>query len=392
MAAPSQPSLVQMMQQNALTRQAILANAIKMKQQIYSATVDPASQNVINVTGNTIRNVGLLLGYVIEVTGDIKDTDAANDATRTPWGNANMLTQIMYNDLSNVTRIQVPGWHLALLNTVRQGFGYGGVYANNLPMGYGSNFDVYSGLSTLTHGVAQTLRMQYYVPIAYSSTDLRGSIFMGTVSATSNLQITINQTPLIAATDNPINGVYQMNTGAASGGWNSNVTVTVYQIYLDQIPMQAPGVPLLPQMDINTIYELKQTSWNNPTSGQDYPMYYTNARSFLSTIAIFDNGGVYNTGSDVNYFSLVSANSTNIWKVTPEQLALDARMRIMTDMPDGTYLIESRDIPINTINYGNMALNINANGVLGTGARVLVGYEAFAQVNALPTATSLGGG
>jgi hypothetical protein len=228
----------------------------------------------------------------------------------------------------------------------------------------------------------------YYVPIAYSSTDLRGAIWMSTVSATSNLQITISANPF-TGNGNPINYVY---TGNANGAWDGNVTVTVYQVYLDQVPRDQNGVPILPMLDLNTVYDLKQTTFTTPTSGQDFPMAYSNFRSFLSTTAVFDNGGVFNAGSDVNYWSLASANFTNIWKVTPEIAALDARMSIMTDFPAGAYFFESRDIPVNTINYGNMELNLNAAGSIAAGARVLVGYEAFALVNQLVGASSLAGG
>lgn len=388
MAAPSQPSPQQLMQQNMLARQAVIANSIKMKQQIFSASVDPTSQNVINVTGNSIRNVGLLLGFLVEVTGDVVCTGSV--ATRTPWGNANMVQQFRYDDLSNYTRIQVPGWHLAQLNSVRQGFGYGGVYANNIPMGYGNNFPVYQGDSALADGVAETQRMQYYVPISYSSTDLRGAIWMSTVSATSNLQITLNQTPIVSSTGNAINGVFKA-AGANTTQWDGNVTVTVYQIYLDQVPRLQNGQPILPMQDLNTVYELKQTTFTTPTANQDFPMAYSNFRSFLSTTAIYDNGGVYNNGSDINYWSLASANFTNIFKVTPEIAALDARQTIMSDFPLGTYFFESRDIPINTINYGNMELNLNASSA-AAGARVLVGYEAFALVSQVVGASSLAGG
>lgn len=389
MAANGQPSPEQLRQQNFLARQAVIANSIKMKQQIYSASVNPATQNVINITGNSIRNVGLLLGFVVEVTGDMVATGAA--ATRTNLGLGNMVTQFRYDDLSNYTRIQVPGWYLAMLNSVRQGFGYGGVYANNLPIGYGVNYPVYQGDSALATTVAETQRMQYYVPISYSSTDLRGAIWMSTVSATSNLQITLNQSPIVAATANPITGCFQMASGSSSTQWNGNVTVTVYQIYLDQVPRTSNGQPILPMQDLNVVYELKQTTFTTPTANQDFPMAYSNFRSFLSTMAIFDNGGAFNAGTDVNYWSLASANFTNIWKVTPEIAALDARMTIMTDFPVGTYFFEHRDIPINTINYGNMELNLNASSASAT-ARVLVGYEAFALVSQLVGASSLGGG
>jgi len=390
--APAAPTPQQMVQMNMMARNAVTANSIKMKQQIYSVTVDPTSQNVLNVTGNAIRNVGLLLGFVVEVTGNVKITTGTVDAARTPFGNANMVQQFRFDDLSNYTRIQTPGWHLATINTLRQGFGYGGVYANNIPMGYGVNYPVYAGSSTLTHAVSQQLRQQYYVPISYSSTDLRGAIWMSTVSATSNLQITLNQTPIVGAAGNPINGVFQMASGTAPSQWDGNVTVTVYQVYLDQVPRDSKtGAPILPMMDLNTIYELKQTTFSNPTANQDYPMAYSNFRSFLSTIAVFDNAGVYNAGTDVNYWSLASANFTNIFKVTPEIAALDGRQSIMTDMPVGSYLFESRDIPINTINYGNMELNLNASSV-SAGARVLVGYEDFALVSQVVGASSLAGG
>jgi hypothetical protein len=387
MASPSAPTAQQMQQQNFLARQAVIGNSIKMKQQIFSQAIDPTSQTVVNITGNSIRNVGLLLGFIVEVTGGVTN-GAGTTATRTAFGNANMISQIRFDDLSNYTRIQVPGWYLALLNSVRQGFGYGGVYANNIPMGYGDNFDVYQGDATIAAAGTSTLRMMYYVPIAYSSTDLRGAMWMSTVSATSNLQITIPANPF-TGNGNPIGFVY---TGNAAGAWTDTVTITVYQVYLDQVPRMQNGQPILPMQDLNTIYELKQTTFTTPTSGQDFPMAYSNFRSFLSTTAVFDNGGTYNTGSDVNYWSLASANFTNIWKVTPEIAALDSRMSIMTDFPAGTYFFESRDIPINTINFGNMELNLNATGTISAQARVLVGYEAFALVSQLVGASSLGGG
>jgi len=378
------PSPAQMQQQNFLQRQAVTANALKMKQQIFSAAVDPATQNVLNIAP---RNVGLLLGFIVEVTGGVTN-GAATQATRTNFGNANMVSQFRFDDLNNYTRIQVPGWYMAILNSARQGFGFGGAYANNIPMDYGANFTVYNGSSTIAADGTSTLRMMYYVPIAYSSTDLRGAIYASVVNATMNLQITLNQTPFVGAT-NPLNAIY---SGNANGDWTDTVTVTVYQVYLDQIPRDPnTGAPILPIMDLNTVYDLKQTTFSGITAGQDFPMAYSNFRSFLSTYAVYDNAGVFNDGSDVNYFSLASANFTNIWRVTPEIAALDARMTFMADVPSGTYYFESRDMPINTINYGNMELNINA--ITATaGARVLVGYESFALVNQLVGATSLAGG
>ena len=150
----SQPTAQQLMQQNILARQAVIGNSIKMKQQIFSQSIDPTSQTVLNITGNSIRNAGLLLGFIVEVSGSVTN-GAATVATRTPMGNANVLSQIRFDDLSNYTRIQVPGWYLALLNSARQGMGYGGVYDNKVPMGYGENFPVYNGANTLAANAVQ---------------------------------------------------------------------------------------------------------------------------------------------------------------------------------------------------------------------------------------------
>lgn len=380
------PNPLELQQQNEMARRIVVGNSIKMTQQIYSASINPASQNVINIGANVIRNVGVLLGYVVEVSG-VMTNGAGTGATRTDFGTANVVQQFRYDDFSNYTRIQTSGRHIAMLNTLRQGFAYGGAYGPNLPINYGNNFDVFEGSASLAAAAATNIRQMYYLPIAYSPTDLRGAIYMASVAASSNLQITLNASPFTLA-GNPVDKVY---TGNGTGGWTGNVTVTVYQVYLDQIPRMQDGSPILPMGDLDTVYDLKETTFSGMTVGQDFPMAYSNYRAFLSTLAIFDNGGTLGNGSDVNYWSLASANFTNLFKVTPKIAALQARMAIMSDLPKGTYLFDSRDTPINTINFGNMELNINASTV-NANARCIMGYEAFARIGQLKNASSLGGG
>ena len=395
MASPaSQPTAAQIAQANLAARNVVTANSVRMKQQIFSQTVDPLAQNVLNVAP---RNVGIILGFIVEVTGGI-DNDSGVTITRTGFGNANMVKSFQFQDLNNYTRIQVPGWYLAILNSARARMGYGGVYANNIPMGYGNNYPVYEGASSLATTIDTTLRMMYYVPLAYSPSDLRGAIYAATVSATMNLQITLNQLPVVASTVDPLNAIYvgtSPDTNINLAVWSDTVNVTVYQVYLDQIPRyssgQSAGAPILPLQDLNTVYDLKQTTFPGITTGQDFPMAYSNFRSFLSTFVVYDNAGVYNPGSDINYFALASANFTNIFRLTPEVVALEQRSVFLTDTPLGTYWFESREIPINTINYGNMELNINASGA-SSGAQVLVGYESFGLVNQLVGATSIASG
>lgn len=392
-AAASAPTAAQIAQANLAARNVVTANSVRMKQQIFSQTVNPANQNVLNVQP---RNVGIILGFIVEVTGGITNGSAVT-IDRTNFGNANMVKSVQFQDLNNYTRIQVPGWYLAVLNSARARMGYGGVYANNIPMGYGNNYPVYEGASNPATMTSTTCRMMYYVPLAYSPNDLRGAIYAATVSATMNLQITLNQTPVVAFGADQLNAVYIGHAAGAVAAavWTDNVTVTVYQVYLDQIPRYSSGPnagqPILPLQDLNTVYDLKQTTFPGITSGQDFPMAYSNFRSFLSTFVVYDNGGVYNNGSDINYFSLASANFTNIFRLTPEIVALEQRSVFLTDTPLGSYWFESREIPINTINYGNMELNINASSA-ANGAQVLVGYESFGLVNQLVGATSIASG
>jgi hypothetical protein len=370
---------------NAQARGIVTGNAIKFNQQIYSQSINPATTPTVNVQP---RNVGLILGFIVEVSGTILNTAAAALA-RTDMGSANILKNVTFTDLNNVTRINTTGWHLALLNSARQGFGFGGAYAPNLPMNFGNNYAPFSGPATVAAGANTALvKHTYWVPIAYSQSDLRGSIYAAIVNATMNLQLGLNTAPCGGAAPgaDPIGFIY---SGNSAGAWQGNVQVNVNQVYLDQIP-QGPNGPILPIMDLNTIYDLKYTTQNGLAVGQDFPVSYANFRQFLSTTLVFDNGGVYNAGTDLNYLALTAANSTNLFKLTPNVAALQARQTFMADPPPGVYYFDHRDRPIDTLTFGNMQIVANPITV-NAGAQLFVGYESFQQTNQLPAASSLSG-
>lgn len=374
----------QMQQMNLQIRGLILANCVEMTQQISSQSVDPTAQNVINIAP---RNVGLIKGFLVEVNGVIENTSVGT-LTLTGMGAANVLTNIQFTDLNNQVRINTPGWHVALLNSARQGFGFGGAYAPNLPIDFANNWNVQTAPATILTTVSSAVRYIYYVPLAYAADDLRGAVYANTVNATMNLQLTINPNPAGVAAADPIGCVY---TGSTGGAWDGNVTVTVYQIYLDQIPMDQNRNPILPPLDLNTIYELKQTTLTGMAANQDFPYAFANFRDFLSTFAVYDNATVYNVGSDINYWSLVSANFTQMFKYTPEISALLSRQIFMADPPNGVYYFDFRRRPINTVQFGNMELNLNASAVTA-GASLFVATEAFAQINQLTGGASLSAG
>ena len=288
------------------------------------------------------------------------------------------------------------GWHLAALNTQRMrrpfstslvresGFSY--------PINYGNNMaGQISAPATIPAGGSAVVTMWWEVPLAYSDKDLRGAIYANVVNATMQLNLTFNQLPVVDAGADATLAVYQGDVaGSTALAVISAATVTVQQDYLDQLPVGQQGV-ILPPLDLATIYDVKNTLVTAIVANQDFPVQYANFRDFLGTTAVYVNtaaGGVRGNGSDINYWTLQSANFTNLWKRTPARHAQMSRNPQQVDPPPGVYYFSSRERPISTQQYGNMELVLNAS-VANAGAYLLLGYESFAMLNNVVGAGSL---
>jgi P3 major capsid protein len=389
---------------NQLQRQAVLSASVEMTQQIFSQTyATPANSNVINIVP---RNVGLIKRFIVEISGTVTNTHASNDISLTDFGLANLLSQVVFSDLNNNVRIQTQGWHLNVVASAKYRRPYAGGFAGDITVtgsypqttldngNKGATYPVLQSKATVVHGGsnATPVRMVFEIPLAYSDHDLRGAVYANVINATQNLQLTLNNNWLATGTADDTFAVYS-GAGSAVTGTLTNVTVTVYQMYLDQLPVAQQGGLILPTLDLSTIYELKNTQFSAINTAADFPIPYANFRDFLSTTAIFNDSGIAGgrtIGTDVNYWALQSANFTNIWKIDPLLAAQFARMVMQQDVPAGCYYFSSRRKPINTINYGNMELILNAS-TAGAGAYCAIGWEDFAQVNTLTTAGSLAG-
>jgi len=405
-------------QVNQIARSAIRARAVRMLQGIYNAAWNPTQQPTLTINP---RNVGLINGFWVKVVATVANSSAAV-MNLSDFGPANLLSQIQFNDLSNNTRIQTPGWHVAMLNSwkTRRAFvsaltsysgknsgtqlSTAGGIGEDSPINYGSNFTTISAPATIaaisgsTPGTG-TITMWYYVPLAYNpdnpqTPDLRGAVYANVVNATMQLFLSFAGTygtSLVAAFGaDSTQAVYYQSTNVAVNAAVTSANVTVYQDYWDQLPTGNQGV-LLPILDLATIYELKQTVQTAIPAGQDFPYQYSNFRDFLSTVAIYVNNGstgARGVGSDINYWALQSANFTNIWKIEPALAALMTRQHIGLDLPPGTYLFDSRNRPISTTQYGNMQLIINAI-TAASNPYMLVAVEDFALVQTLSMAGSL---
>lgn len=392
--SPQQMSPAQI---NAIARQAIKARSVKETQPIFSASsIVPANTPVVTVNP---RNVGLLTGFWVKVTHVVHNGSGVQ-IDLTDFGPANALSQIQFNDFNNQTRLQTSGWHLAFVNSVKQRrpFGTALVHTTGIdaPTNYGSNWtQQISAPANIAAAGNGTVIMWYYVPLAYSSDDLRGCVYANLTNAQAQLFLSMPGTNGVSvAVANGTDSTLALYVGDAAGSVAAvsitSTAITVYQEFFDQLPI-ANNAVLLPVTDLATIYELKATVQTSLVAGQDFPYQYPNFRDILSTTVVYVNTaatGARGVGADINYWALQAANVSNIWKKEPGLVALETRNFLQTDMPPGVYYFGSRQKPISTTQYGNMQL-INNPITAGTGAYQLVGIEDFALIQTLTQAGSL---
>jgi hypothetical protein len=376
-------------QQNRAARAAILAIGENMVQPIYTQIIaSPGTTN--NVITLQPRMVGLLKRFWIELTATIVNADPVNSLALTPFGPANLLSNVLFTDLSNNNRINTAGWHLHLLSSVKRGRVYDAAYVNDSPIQMGSTQPLISAPSIIdSNGGTGTVKMLYEVPITYNDTDFRGLVYLGVTGSTPQLQMTINPTPAAPSygqSGDPSLAIYAGSANASI----STITVNVYQNYLDRLPSTPGKGVTLPINDLSTVYLLNTITLpkGGIVQGQDYPIPYAPFRDFVSTSVMFDNGGQLNPGSDVSYWAIQLANYINPIKVDPGLLALWTRTMMQNDMPPGMAYFSHRHKPISTLQYGNQELILNASQV-NANANLNVGYEMFALVSLIAQASAL---
>jgi len=381
---------------NALARATIKARSVYMTLPIFNQNFVPATNPSITVLP---RNIGLIMGFWVKVVLTVSNGSPVQ-INRTDLNASNSLSQIQFNDLNNVTRIQTTGWHMHLLNSVKARRPFGTALVNgtgiDTPLNYGSNWiNQISCPATIAAAGTGTVVMWYYVPTAYSDDDMRGAIYANVTNATMQLNLAFpGQFGVSLAVANGADSTQAIFVGNAAGSVAAvtitNALVEVYQCFYDQLPVGNQGV-LLPITDLATIYEMKQTLLTAISANADFPYQYANFRDILSTTLIYVQAsatGARGVGADINYFELQSANATNLWKKEPALIALETRNFLQTDFPPGVYYFGSRRRPINTTQYGNMQLIINPI-TAGAGAYELVGIEDFALIQQLSMAGSL---
>jgi P3 major capsid protein len=383
---------------NMRNRQIVLARSINQITPLPAQTIFPANQPQITVTPNF---VGIIKRFYIEISGTISNTGSTT-ITLTDWALANILSNVIYTDPTNNQRINTYGIHLALLSAAKRNRPFGTalpvntVYTTGGAIGIASMFNtpaaswpVFQAPLTIASGASGNFRAVFELPLAYTDTDLRGAVYSNLVNAVQNIQLTLNTTPVTA---NPADDTYAVYSGAAgSAGSITTATVAIYQEYLSQLPLASDGTPILPGLDISTIYQLKNSPFMGIAANQRYPVSYSNFNSFISTLALFNSTGAKGGrlyGTDVNYWQLLSANLTAIWQLDPLLAAQMSRERLLFDLPAGAYYFDSRQAPILTNQFGNIQLALTPLAG-GANATLQVLWEYFASMNTAGSGGSL---
>jgi hypothetical protein len=382
---PRQPTYAELLQADFMAQRLIRERAVDVcnvvaQQSIASPT---SGNNVVNISP---RLVGLIRGFFVEVSGTVTNTGAATDLTRTAFGPANLISRIQFNDLSNFMRHNTSGRHMWQMASAKGGRMFGS--ANTLtsyPLTVGNNWPtvIAAAPATIPHTTSNTgvVSMIYWVPLAYDFNDMRGAIYANVTNATMQLQLTINPNPCVASGDN-LNAIYSGNTGTLT-----NVTVTVYQQYWDQLPQGQQGV-VLPIQAISTNYQLQDTTMSGIVAGADFNAPYGNFRTYMSTFATYNQNGTRAAGTDINYWSIQAANFLNIIKVDPYLQTLWTRQMMGDDFQVGTYYFDHRRMPIRTNQFGNIGLILNPI-TAAANSTLELGYEFFSTANMVTTAGSL---
>jgi hypothetical protein len=404
MSANAQVAAQAALAANSAAGSLIRAQGLEMYTQLSSVTLSATVNNAGTQFNVIPRNVGLVKGFFVEYSALIKNGNAAAAITPTAFSPSNLFSNIMLTDLQNNVRINCPGYQIAFLNTIKQKNPFAAAFKNSAvdnPTLYGSNSTalvqgvastptVWNTPTTIAFGATGVVTGVLWIPLAYSDHDYRGAIYANVINGQMNLQLTVNPTPGYVAGGDQMVAMYGV-ADSATTVQILNTTVTVTQVYMDQLPIdQKSGLAILPQRDISTIYELKNTTFTAAVPGNDFPMQYPNFRDILSSIVLFDTLVTpQNVPNFTNYFSLQAANSTNIFKRTASLNQVITRNIMGFDLPPGVAYFSYRGKPLSTTQYGNLQLIFNPNSNWTSAMAMYHCWESFASIATITQSGSL---
>lgn len=357
----------QMSMQNAQLRQMLLGSAPRMRKEVLTVTGAVGGNSRLK-----LFNVGVLTKLLLRITADITiGTAIAVPSTKAPY---NLISRVRLTDYDGTDRVNLSGFQLFVLNSVRT-LNY-----------YGSN-NAIAITAVLANPVVPTAigngQVAFFmeIPVAFDVDnpvlqlqDLRGAIMMQT--AVGEIYLNIDWIPSLY-TNTDVDALYSGAGTTTVVGQNANpITCTMYQDYLLPQAIGGSGQVPLPPIDLMTVYELNGNvkSSDNLAANTEKLVSYPNVRSVI---------GIY-----MNYVSALAlsanvsrvrmiANGNNILMDNTGLSQLFYQRQVLdTDLLPGVYWRLHRDHPIETALFGNVQMGFTPS-VVGATPYLELAFESF---------------
>jgi len=349
--------------QNMMARQNLLRTGIHMVKRLQPTTGALGQQLKI-----PLNRMGIMTGVLLQFSVPI--TIAAGGAVASPVAPWNIAQVVSYNDFAGVQRTRTNGFQLWAAQSMKNNDALSAIPAMNGGGGTSPtlNYDTNILNQALTEG-NHTVTFSLYVPMAYNpQSDLTGAVLTQTNVGEHfiNVQLAnafVNADPWIAP--------FVSGTVTANG----SVTVEAFQYYIQPQAMDANSLPVI---DLSTIYGFEGAFQNtaNIATGQDVFINYPNNRSILSALFTYENGSAFTAnGTDVNQITLLANSNTNFREMTPRMLRETMRNQCNSDLPQGTYYLDSRFNPIMTQLYANVQAKFSLGTVNAGVSQIVSQYE-----------------
>lgn len=337
------PSAQDALNANMQIRQNILANAIPVFQNVRSGSLTYVAGSPTQFTV-LASNVGLIRRFKLEISGTV-NCAAAHNVAPSMFGLSNLLSNVSFIDQNNRLRINTTGPHLHLAASQKRRRVYGSALAANNnstivqsdPTGFGANFPVNVGTGTVTGGTPKNFTFVFEIPVVNSNQDLTGAIYANQTTSNNQLQFTINPNFFAAAAADAFNAGYLCDAALGTTlPTLTNLKWTLYQDFLDQLPVDNTGFAQLPPIDIAYALVYQMINPGVQVQAQDNLYALPPFNIYQDLMLFWDNfgfNGAGGVGSDVNYLKVQISNTYILLQQDPLVNAIRSRNHVGSDFP-----------------------------------------------------------
>lgn len=377
-------------QQNQMARNLIFSAAKPILQAVRTqAFATPvAGQNTMVI--NPLQ-IGFLRRFIVVVTGTVTNTGAGTLAL-TPNGADNLLSNVTFNDFTGNPRHNASGRAFSMVEAAKYNRVPGAAYTTDSVSGYGSIIASNVAPATIANAASGVVTRVFEIPIMVDTgKNMAGGMWLGVNNQSTSLNLTLNPNPAVTSVGDPLSAIYQTSTNAGTATL-TNVTVTVYQDYWNNVPTDKQGNPILPVNDIATAYMITETnSGLSFAAGQPAQWNYPTFSKLLGTYFTYDNGGTaLNAGTDITSIRLVVSNYSVIKEFSPTSLSRVMRDVLTADPPKGSYALTSRMHNLDVSQYPSLQLQITPSSA-PAGTYALITTELLRPMQYMAAASGVGG-